>query len=204
MAYNRNTGEKREGSESVKLAHYIIRAGNSERHNFVRCTVSLTSVEASFPAKVRIRFRAVNSKSRRRSDADRSRVYRSEVEEEIIRQFYEDPTTSTNIVAARMGLLHWKVWFTLHSARLYPYHYTSVHATEESDPARRLDFCTFMLHADAENPEFLKKILWTDDSKLNKDGITNYHNTHYWSDKDELNPHKRRVRGSQRRFSVNA
>lgn len=80
---------------------------------------------------------------------------------------------------------------------------TPVHSTEEGDPARRLDFCRFMLHADAENPDFLKTILWTDESKFDRDGITNYHNAHYWSEKEQRNPRKKRVKGSQRRFSVN-
>ncbi|GBP43528.1 hypothetical protein EVAR_30485_1 [Eumeta japonica] len=93
----------------------------------------------------------------------RPRLYRSEIEEEIIRHCYEDPTTSTNIVAARMGLSQWKVWFTVDSARLYSYRCTPVHASEEGDPARKLDFCRFILNADAKNPNFLKKILWTGD-----------------------------------------
>ncbi|XP_022835166.1 zinc finger BED domain-containing protein 4-like [Spodoptera litura] len=47
-----------------------------------------------------------------------------------------------------------------------------------------------MLNADLENPAFLKHILWTDESKFDKDGITNYHNAHYWASKENRNPNK--------------
>lgn len=68
---------------------------------------------------------------------------------------------------------------------------------------RRLDFCRFMLNADLKDPSFLRNILWTDESKFDKDGITNYHNAHYWASKVHGNPNKKRTKGSQRRFSVN-
>ncbi|PZC80768.1 hypothetical protein B5X24_HaOG213992 [Helicoverpa armigera] len=92
---------------------------------------------------------------------------------------------------------------TVNTAGLYPYHYTPEHVIEEGDPVRRLDFCRFMLNADLENPAFLKHILWTDESKFDKDGITNYHNAHYWAPKENRNPNKKRPKGSQRRFSLN-
>lgn len=42
-------------------------------------------------------------------------------------------------------------------AYLYPYHYTPVQVIEEGDPARRMDFCRFMLNADMEDPTFLNE-----------------------------------------------
>lgn len=149
------------------------------------------------------RIRETGTVQRRNSDMGRPRVYDVAEEDEILRQFTEDPTTSTNIVAQRLGISQWKVWFTVHTAAQYPYPYTPVQAIEEGDPVRRLDFCRFMLNADAEDPTFFKRILWTDESKFDRDGITNYHNAHYWAPKASGNPNKKRVQGSQRRFSVN-
>ncbi|CAH2086240.1 unnamed protein product [Euphydryas editha] len=60
-----------------------------------------------------------------------------------------------------------------------------------------------MLNADLEDPSFFRSILWTDESKLDQDGITNYHNAHYWALKAQRNPNKKRIKGSQRRFSLN-
>ncbi|XP_026323276.1 apyrase-like, partial [Hyposmocoma kahamanoa] len=151
------------------------------------------------------RLRETGSVLRRRTDLGRPRVNDDDEEQdnEIVRRFRRDPTTSTNIIARELGLSQWKVWHTVHTAGLYPYHYTPVHHIEEGDPVRRLDFCRFMLHADLDDPEFLRRILWTDESKFDQDGITNYHNLHYWSPKAQLNPNKKQVKGSQRRFSLN-
>lgn len=53
-----------------------------------------------------------------------------------------------------------------------------------------------------DNPVFLKRILWTDESKFTKEGILNLHNLHHWTAKDQ-NPRVKRQRSFQRRFSVN-
>ncbi|KAH9638039.1 hypothetical protein HF086_014900 [Spodoptera exigua] len=54
----------------------------------------------------------------------------------------------------------------------------------QEDPASRLDFCRFMLNANVENPDFLRHILRTDEFKIDKVGITNYHKAHYWAPKE--------------------
>lgn len=151
------------------------------------------------------RIRETGFVSRRRTDLGRPRINDDDEEEdnEIVRRFRLDPTTSTNVVARELGISQWKVWFTVHTAGLYPYHYTPVHVIEEGDPVRRLDFCRFMLNADLEDPSFFRSILWTDESKFDQDGITNYHNAHHWAPKAGRNPNKKRVKGSQRRFSLN-
>lgn len=149
------------------------------------------------------RLRETGRVQRRQSDAGRPRIYRSDEEEQIIRMFERDPTTSTNIIARRLGMSQWKVWNTVHRSRLYPYHLTPVQVIQDGDPARRVEFCRFMLNTDMEDANFLLKILWTDESKFDQDGISNYHNIHYWAPKDDGNPNKKRLQGSQRRFSVN-
>ncbi|GBP67789.1 hypothetical protein EVAR_53785_1 [Eumeta japonica] len=60
----------------------------------------------------------------------------------------------------------------------------------------------YKLHADVDDPDFLKSILWTDESKFTKEGILNLHNLHHWSSKDE-NLQAKRQRSFQRRFSLN-
>lgn len=61
------------------------------------------------------------------------------------------------MVARLLGLSQWKVWCVLHENSLHPYHYTPVQAIEEGDPIRRIQFSRFLLNADAENGEYLKK-----------------------------------------------
>lgn len=149
------------------------------------------------------RLRETGSVQRRRTDMGRPRIFDEDEENEIRRLFEVDPTTSTNVVAQQLGISQWKVWFVMHTVGQHPYHYTPVQVIEEGDPLRRLEFCRFMLNTDVEDASFFKKILWTDESKFDKDGLTNYHNAHYWASKEEGNPNKKRTKGSQTRFSLN-
>ncbi|KAG5900155.1 hypothetical protein JTB14_035300 [Gonioctena quinquepunctata] len=76
----------------------------------------------------------------------------------------------------------------MHNEKKYPFHGTGVQGLEETDPARRIRFCRFLLNADIDDAWLLKSILWTDESKFSREGITNFHNLHEWADKDS-NPH---------------
>lgn len=148
------------------------------------------------------RIRETGSVRRRQIDAGRPRIYAPEDENAILEQVRRDPTVSTSVLARRLGYSQWKVWFTIHTAGLYPFHYTPVHALEEGDAARRIDFCRYLLDMDIENSNYLNKILWTDESKFDRDGITNFHNSHFWSPKNS-NPKQIKPRAHQHRFSLN-
>lgn len=148
------------------------------------------------------RIRESGRVDRRRGDSGRPRLYAPEEEEEILTLFQNDPSISTRAAARRLGLSQWKVWFTVHTARLHPFHYTPVQALEEGDPVRRMEFCRFMINADMEDRNFFSRILWTDESKFARDGINNFHNTHYWAPKGE-NPRMKKERAHQTRFSLN-
>lgn len=73
---------------------------------------------------------------------------------------------------------------------------------EETDYGNRIQFCRLLLHTDVEDGNFLRSILWTDESKFDREGIVNYHNAHHWAPKEQ-NPHQKRPRAFQRRFSAN-
>lgn len=62
---------------------------------------------------------------------------------------------------------------------------------------------SFYFKYDAEEEHFLRNILWTDESKFDRDGITNYHNLHFWAPKEGGNPKKLKETVSQIRFSLN-
>lgn len=136
-------------------------------------------------------------------DLGRPREYNALDEEEILMHFQRDPTISTRTVARLLGISQWKAWHTVHENNQHPYHYTPVQVIEEGDFIRRVQFCRYLLDMDGEDHNYLKKILWTDESKFDQDGITNYHNAHYWQEREEGNPHLKRPKGSQRRFSCN-
>lgn len=124
------------------------------------------------------------------------------VEEDILAAFEADPTTSTRAVARNLNISQWKVWHTVHQNDKYPFHGTGVQGLEEQDPQRRIQFCRYLLNGDIEDAWFLKSILWTDESKFSREGITNFHNLHEWADRD-INPHWKKQVSFQRKFSVN-
>lgn len=124
------------------------------------------------------------------------------VEEDILAEFAANPHISTRAIARNLNLSQWKVWSTLNQNRKYPFRGTKVQGLEAEDHPRRIQFCRFLLNADIEDGWFLKSILWTDESKFSREGITNFHNLHYWANKDE-NPHWKKQVSFQRKFSVN-
>ncbi|XP_050310948.1 uncharacterized protein LOC126746652 [Anthonomus grandis grandis] len=124
------------------------------------------------------------------------------VDERILALFEEEDTRSIRDVAAQLNISIWKVWKVLRQNEKYPFHVTPVQGLEGGDFDRRVHFCRFLLHTDVENPDFLKRILWTDESKFTREGILNLYNLHHWAPKQE-NPHAKRQNSFQYRFSVN-
>lgn len=71
---------------------------------------------------------------------------------------------------------------------------------EDGHPVSRVDFCRFVLHADADNPIFLKKI---DERKFDQESITDYRNTKFWAPTEGKIYPKKELTSSQRYFLVN-
>lgn len=132
----------------------------------------------------------------------RDEQYAPQVDEQILEVFEADPTTSIRKTARQLNVSIWKVWSVLNIHGKHAFHYTPVQGLEEGDPIRRITFCRFLLNADIEDGLFLRSILWTDESKFSREGITNFHNLHYWADADE-NPHMKKQTSFQHKFSVN-
>lgn len=82
----------------------------------------------------------------------------------------------------------------------HPYHIQRVQQLQQSDHARRVEFCTTMLRRSQEDPSFFDNILWTDESRFERNGVFNIHNYHSWYIE---NPHETRESNFQTRFSVN-
>lgn len=72
----------------------------------------------------------------------------------------------------------------------------------DGDHGRRVQFCRFLLHTEIEDGNFLRSILWTDESRFSREGIVNLHNLHSWAQKDE-NPRLTKSMSFQVKFSVN-
>lgn len=115
--------------------------------------------------------------------------------------FDQDPTLSTRRVAAQLNFRsHVKVWRSLKNDYKKPYHLQPVQGLHPEDYDRRVRFCTWMLESVALDPNFLEKILWTDEAGFTRAGVVNYHNLHVWAHE---NPHTIRPANFQNEFSCN-
>lgn len=95
--------------------------------------------------------------------------------EQILQSVERSPSTSTRRLSARLGVPHVRVWRTLRTHGLYPFHV---------QPVQRL----------------VPLILFTDEATFTRNGINNSRNDHRWS---EDNPHASVETNFQLKFSVN-
>lgn len=69
-----------------------------------------------------------------------------------------------------------------------------------TDYERRLNFVAFMIVEFENDPDYLSKILSTDEAKFHDNGVVNHHNNHFWSNS---NPHWINETNSQVRWGIN-
>lgn len=152
--------------------------------------------------RIHQRLRETGSCKARKNDCGRHRSVRTvvDVEQRILRRVENDHSISVRRISALEGINRHTVWLTLREQLLFPYHLQRVQALNAADYPLRLNFCRWFLRKVAVIPDFLSQILATDEAGFNRDGITNYHNTHCWADE---NPHAILEDRHQVRFSVN-
>ncbi|KAJ3659583.1 hypothetical protein Zmor_011266 [Zophobas morio] len=68
------------------------------------------------------------------------------------------------------------------------------------DLPRRVRFCEWLLQKNREQPDFVQKLLTTDEATSTKEGLFNFRNIHIWSNE---NPYATRETHFRDRFSVN-
>lgn len=147
------------------------------------------------------RLRDHGSFSKSTVDSGRRESVRTpQLEERILDIITRNPGTSTRRIAAAEGVSKCTVWNVLHDQMLYPYHVQRVQGLQPTDYHPRRNFFQWFLRMDAENPQFLSRILFTDEAGFTKDGIFNFHNTHVWADE---NPHSIMESRHQHKFSIN-
>lgn len=118
----------------------------------------------------------------------------------VIQAVEEDPSVSVRGIEASTGVPKSVAHRILKQNELHPYHVQRVQSLLERDYSPRVAFCQTMLDRHREDPQFLSKILWSDESTFKKDGYMNLHNLHEWHVE---NPHLMRQDRSQYRFKVN-
>lgn len=122
------------------------------------------------------------------------------IEEEVLQAVEEDPSTSVRAIETNTGVPKSTAHRILKRNDLHPYHVQRVQTLLPGDYQNRVNFCRTMLERYRDDPLFLTKILWSDESTFKKDGYVNMHNLHEWRVE---NPHLTRQDRSQYRFKVN-
>lgn len=121
-------------------------------------------------------------------------------EELVLDEVYADPETSTRKLERRLHISRATINNITRGENLHPYHMQKVHKLEPGDNALRIQFCRSILRLNQEDPNFLRSVLWTDESLFTREGCFNQHNTHYYAME---NPRQTRNRGFQYRWKIN-
>jgi hypothetical protein len=118
-------------------------------------------------------------------------------------QVNENPSISTREIEAGSNLTNLnkvKCWRILKKHSYKPYKIHISQTLHPGDAERRLEFCHWIVGQTAQNNDFLRNIIWTDESKFTNCGIFNRHNGHVWATE---NPERVRQVRPQVRFSIN-
>lgn len=129
------------------------------------------------------------------------RPYRNEVNIiNVLATVEAFPHKSIREIARDTGLSNTTIFRIMKDHNLRAYKMSFHQALQPSDWEKRLRFCHWAQRRLAQDPQFFRNVLWTDESTFCSTGEVNHHNFRYWS---ETNPHWVRIIDDQHRFKVN-
>lgn len=123
-------------------------------------------------------------------------------EERILNHFAENPGTSTRKAGRLYDISHTAVHKILKRDQQHPFSVVKVHALKQDDFLRRIDYANWALRKIADDPHFITKIIWTDESLFTRNAMWNRRVVHHWAPKNQ-NPHVGRELAHQTRWSLN-
>lgn len=118
----------------------------------------------------------------------------------VLAYFHANPQGSIPGASDDLGLCYSSIQRILKKHKMHNFSYQKVQSLRPEDFPIRTEFCEHMILRLQENPDILKRILWTDEAKFSKEGIFNRKNLHHWA---KENPHVVRESNFQQRFSFN-
>lgn len=111
-----------------------------------------------------------------------------------------NPTVSTREIGHELGISRESARKILEKRGFCSYKYQLHQHLYEDDANRRLNYCDWLLHNYNEDHNFVKFILFSDESRFTNNGMFNRQNTRYWA---QENRHLMRQGNFQERFAVN-
>lgn len=104
----------------------------------------------------------------------------------IIDYFNDNPHSSLRGASRNLNISKSYIWKCLKKAGKKPFKPRFLHTLEAGDTELRMEFCLWMQGMYLENPEFLKRIMYTDEATFTTNGVVSSQNIRLWS---EDNPH---------------
>jgi len=99
---------------------------------------------------------------------------------------HNSPQKSTKQCARETGVSRTSIRRILKTARWKVVIPRLLHALNEDDPDRRVQYCEWFQNMKRENEEFVGKMVWSDQAQFKLNGTGNQHNCVYWAPE---NPH---------------
>ena len=118
----------------------------------------------------------------------------------VLAYFHALPSNSIFDAVRDLGLGYSSIQKILKRNNFFPYKIDIVQFLKDTDFQRRIQFCEWLLTKTQEDDNFLKTIIWSDESKFTKNGIFNRRNSHLWALEK---PTKARVSNFQESWSFN-
>ncbi|KAJ8916462.1 hypothetical protein NQ315_014679 [Exocentrus adspersus] len=87
----------------------------------------------------------------------------------VLVYFNAYPEASTRAAEYDLGISRCSIHKILRANNMHPYKFTPVSELHPNDAVPRMEFCEMILVKMQEDPEFLRNIIWTDESKFTRE-----------------------------------
>lgn len=104
----------------------------------------------------------------------------------VLQAYEQSPRKSVRQCSSKNGVCKTTVHCILRNVKWKPYILRLLHAMNQDDPDRRIEFREWFLNICNENESFPDLIIWCDEATFNLIGTVNRHNCVYWA---QENPH---------------
>ncbi|XP_076368679.1 uncharacterized protein LOC143256014 [Tachypleus tridentatus] len=108
-------------------------------------------------------------------------------EAELLESLHRSPRKSVRQTARETGISNSSVRRMLKCVHLKSFIPTLVHALNEDDPNRRIEFCECYLAKPAKDAQFPNKIVWSNEATFKLNDSVNHHNCTYWAPQNHVN-----------------
>ena len=105
----------------------------------------------------------------------------------IATAYTQSPKKSQCRASAKLGISRSSLQRIMKDIGLKSYHPCLLHALNEDDFDRKIQFCENFIAQYNDDPSLVDKVVWSDEATFKLNGRINRHNAVYWADE---NPHK--------------